>query len=394
MAALRMAKPLVAAVGVGVRAVPWTEWLAAALWDVGAARSVVRLVVLLRTGWAVGEWWTVSVLLDRFLAAPALASPLTWDARVRDAAAVRADALGWVRLGLLGPWVLDAAVRRWQAAGIGAGEVRGRLAVVRAAVRWAGASGLLAGDVLAGTRGVSCGAPRAHMPVGVVGRLVALAGGDVARARDRVACRPWSRSAVLALFRAQQNLLLLRLVAETGLRRGELAGLCSDDLLGRVVWVERAVKVACGGLVVGPVKSYRPGRVSVSAATAALWREYVERWFGQRAMSGVEVVWLFATELGPQGPIHPATLGARYARMVGRLDAGAVTGLHRVRHTVATTLVGLGQFERARRRLRHRRLDTTLRHYTDTTALAGDVEVADELQAVYRNESAGVGRYD
>ncbi|MBB3664545.1 hypothetical protein FB384_003449 [Prauserella sediminis] len=41
-------------------------------------RPVVGTCLAVAVGWAVGERWTVSVLLERFLAAPVLASPLTW----------------------------------------------------------------------------------------------------------------------------------------------------------------------------------------------------------------------------------------------------------------------------------------------------------------------------
>ena len=337
---------------------------------------------------AVGERWTVSALLQRFEQAPGYASPVTLDRQSTLAAAVRADRLGMVRVGRLGPLVLSDAVRRWRTTGVSDGGVRGRVNLLRSAVTWAVGHGLLVRDVLAGVRGVPGGVPRTHTPISVVREVLSIAEHDLVAARAMLAWYPESRAAVLSTFRAQQNMLLAYLVADTGLRRGELAGLRSDDLLGRMLWVERAVKPVRGGRIVGPPKMHKAGRITVSAATAQLWNRYLSEWFGPSVVSGVDVVWLFAVRPRASRPVHPATLVFRFERIAHRVEAcgGAVT-LHRVRHTVATTLVGLGEFEGAQRRLRHSRLDTTLRHYVDTTGVSDDTEVADDLERFYRSSA-------
>jgi integrase len=335
--------------------------------------------------WAVGERWTVSALLQRFEDAPGHASPVTLDSRSRIVAAVRADHLGAVRLGRLSPLVLSDTVRRWQAAGLCATGVRARVNLVRSAVTWAVGQGMLAGDVLAGVRGVPDGEPRTHTPISVVREVLSIARHDVVRAQDMLALRSNSPAAVSSFFRAQQYMLLAYVVADTGLRRGELAGLRSDDLLGRVLWIERAVKPGRGGIVIGPPKTYKAGRITISTATARLWRHYLSDWFGPSVVSGVDTVWLFAVRPRASRPVHPATLADRFARIADRARGpGGAVSLHRVRHTVATTLVSLGKFDHAQRRLRHSRLDTTLRNYVDTTGVGDDTDVADELERFYR----------
>lgn len=338
---------------------------------------------------ALGERWTVAALLSRFVQAPGHASPATRQRRSSVAAAITSDQLGQVRVGRLGPLRLSESARRWRSAGVPASQVRARVNLLRAAARWAASQDLLAHDVLAGARGMPDGQPRTHAPVSTVREMLSAARDEVVQARERLSTAPRCSSAG-AVFRAQQLVLLVQLVAETGLRRGELAGLRSDDLVGRVVWVERAVKPVRGGVVVGPVKTYRAGQVAVSTPTARLWRDYLVEWFGPSVVSGVAPAWLFSVRPGDSRPSHPGTLAARFQNLSQRVTRrGEPVGLHRVRHTVATTLVGAGELEVAQHRLRHSRLDTTLRHYVDTTGLPDDADVADDLENFYRS-SAGL----
>jgi integrase len=329
----------------------------------------------------------VSALVRRFNDAPGYASPVTLDRRSTLAAVVRADPLGLVRVGRLSPLLMSTTVRRWRAAGVPPGAVRGRVNLLRSAVTWAADHGFLADNVLAGVRGMPSGVPRTHTPIPVVRELLSIAHHEAIRARGVLARRPGSRAAASAAFRARQNLLLVHLVADTGLRRGELAALRSDDLLGRTLWVERALKLLSGGVVVvGPPKMYKTGRVTVSAATARLWEQYLCEWFEPSVISGVDAVWLFVARPSASRHVHPTTLASRFYELARRVDDGGAVTLHRVRHTVATALVGLGDLGGAQRRLRHSRLDTTLRHYVDTTGLGDDTEVADELERFYRGD--------
>lgn len=205
---------------------------------------------------------------------------------------------------------------------------------------------------------------------------------DLRRAEERHALHGWSSAAELASFRAEQRLLLVYLVADTGLRRGELAGLRSDDLLGRELWIERAAKYGPGGgPVVGPTKSHRHGRLTVAAATARCWHDHVRVWHGLSAARGARSVWLFTATPQARRPMAPQTLADRFAYVKALAHSGNAS-LHGVRHTVATSLARTGKLAPAQRRLRHRAMSTTLRHYVDPTGI-DDETVADDLEQVF-----------
>lgn len=231
---------------------------------------------------AVGDRWTVSHLMREFELAPSFASPVTRVGRAAAAVAVRGDRLGTFRVSELTPALLAGAATRWRSAGLSDHQVRARVATIRSAVGWAIAQDYLARDALAGAEPVPGGRPRTHAPVAVVREIVALARRDLQVVRSEHAHDPHSSGLTRRLFRAHQTLLLVCVVADAGLRRGELAGLRTDDLCGRELSVERAVKRVPGGVTVGPPKTYRPGRVTVSAATARLWQGYVSDWYGPR----------------------------------------------------------------------------------------------------------------
>src|SRR5690348_599340 len=101
--------------------------------------------------------------------------------------------------------------------------------------------------------------PRKHLPPELVRRLIATAERRREKAAAALAERPETLGLGLRLFRADQDVLLIRLVADGGLRRGELAGLHTDDLDGRVLLIERASK----GKVVGPTKTRRRFRITL-----------------------------------------------------------------------------------------------------------------------------------
>ena len=180
-------------------------------------------------------------------------------ATLRRAAAtqvVAGDRLGTVRVGRLSPVMLGAAMDRWRDAGASAATVRAARDVVRFAVSWARGPAV-AGGRRAGGCGRGAGVRTAETGTGI-GRTRGrdAAREDVRRAEERYVRCGGSSAAELGLFRAEQRLVLVYLVADTGLRCGELTGLRSDDLLGRELWIERAVKRdPRGGLVVGLIQA-------------------------------------------------------------------------------------------------------------------------------------------
>ena len=74
--------------------------------------------------------------------------------------------------------------------------------------------------------------------------------------------------------------LLVRLAADSGARRGELAALQFTDLDGDVLTIARGTS----NEIVGPTKTSSTRRLTLGATTATLWRDTVRRW--QQRLAG------------------------------------------------------------------------------------------------------------
>ncbi|MBL7548952.1 hypothetical protein I6A60_13840 [Frankia sp. AgB1.9] len=83
---------------------------------------------------------------------------------------------------------------------------------------------------------------------------------------------------------------------------------------------------------------------------------------------------------------HTGTDRHREALTTGR--SGIQPALHRLRHGVATYLVGTGKLLKAQARLGHRDAATTLRHYSHATPL-DDQDIADDLDALLNQHQSG-----
>lgn len=216
--------------------------------------------------------------------------------------------------------------------------------------------------------------PRLHLPDGEIAVLLRHVEHEVACAGARLVTEPGDLRVRQRLFVAEQNRLLVRLAADTGARRGELAVLRLEDLDGRVLWIRRNLSAE----VLGSTKSGRTRRLTVGATTAAMITEGFDLWrqrLGPDAV--VEGDWLFAPDPLRRTHARADALSSRFARV---RDAAGVpdAALHRFRHSVATTLVEEGKLLKAQARLGHRDPSTTLRHYAHATSL-DDLEVADEI---------------
>ncbi|MDX3188614.1 tyrosine-type recombinase/integrase [Streptomyces sp. MN03-5084-2B] len=205
---------------------------------------------------------------------------------------------------------------------------------------------------------------------------------------DRLLERPTSRQRALDLFLAEQDELLVRLAADSGARRGELAALRVDDLDGRVLSIERAAK----DVVIGPTKTHSRGRLTLGATTARCWHNHVRAWQHHPLAGDAAGPWLFAARPDRHTPIRPASLGHRFERL--RNAAGLPDAmLHRLRHTVGTHLVAQGKILKAAARLRHRDPSTTLRNYADALPL-DDEDAADELDALFNDPASNVSSWN
>ena len=195
----------------------------------------------------------VAELLTRFMAGPHLWKPATFASHRHVVAGLVADPLGRRPLLTLTAGMVWAAIVRWQACGLSVASVSGRWLVLRSAISWAVTEGLLRTNALAGVRGPPRPRPRLHHTVEEVHRMLTVAEADVATLSEALAADPSSLRWRRMLFSAERALLLVRVAADSGARRGELAMLRYGDLDGRVLTIQRGVSHG----VVGTTKSNR-----------------------------------------------------------------------------------------------------------------------------------------
>jgi len=138
---------------------------------------------------------------------------------------------------------------------------------------------------------------------------------------------------------------LWRLAATTGMRRGELLGLCWRhlDLDTARLRVEQQLIPTKGGATFGPPKSRRSERtIALDPATVEALRHHRDTQQLERDLAGpayADQDLVFCNELGAS--IHPQVLTAAFARHRGA--AGIPTGtLHILRHTAATIALSEG----------------------------------------------------
>jgi integrase len=289
--------------------------------------------------------------------------------------ALRADRLAARRVTTLTPEVVRAAMAAWTAAGASVAVVSGRFRVLRSAVGWAHVERIVDVNPLAGMRGPTRPGTRLHLTADEVIRLFQRSETRVAEAMTDFDDSPPARA---RLHKAEQVRLLLRLAADSGARRGELVALRFGDLEGRVLTIERGVS----GEELGPTKTGRTRRLTLGRSTVVLWESTAGIW-GERLPDGVPLgEWVFSAEPTHQHRLTAGGLGHWFAEL--RTEAGVPgASLHRLRHSVATFLVGQGELLRAQQRLGHRDPSTTLRNYAHALPLE-DEDVADDIDELLR----------
>ena len=150
------------------------------------------------------------------------------------------------------------------------------------------------------------------------------------------------------------------------------------DLHGDILTIARATS----NEVVGPTKSGLIHRLTLGPTTAALWRHTVLQW-RQRSGEGQRFgPWLFSSRADHTTRLTTSCLAHWFAELCADTGHPDVT-LHRLRHTVATTLVSQGDILQAQYRLGHRDAATTLRIYSHVLPLT-DHDAAATLDALYR----------
>ena len=285
------------------------------------------------------------------------------------------DPLGGRRAVDLTPKVLVAACADWRSQGWPDPTIWARMRVLRSALGWAYTERILDLHPLDGMRSPPHAAVRMHAPVDQVRAILACARQQVIDAAIRQGRSP---SDLAALHRAEQITLLTRLAADSGARRGELAALQLTDLDGDVLTIARGTS----NEVVGPTKTGRIRRLTLGPTTATLWRHTVAQW-RHRAGEGQRFgPWLFSRRTDHTTRLSTSCLAHWFAELCADAGHPDVT-LHRLRHTVATTLVAQGDILQAQYRLGHRDAATTLRIYSHVLPLT-DRDAAATLDALYR----------
>jgi len=148
------------------------------------------------------------------------------------------------------------------------------------------------------------------------------------------------------VHKAEQIRLLIRLAADSGARRGELVALRFADLEGRVLTIERAVSAD----VLGPTKTGRTRRLTLGRGTAELWRSSAEAWAGRLPDDATLRPWVFSPEASHEVRLRAGALGHWFAELIRAAEVPGAS-LHRLRHSVATFLVGRSELLRAQQRL-------------------------------------------
>lgn len=275
------------------------------------------------------------------------------------------------------PAVVRQAMARWAAAGAGPAVVGGRFRTLRSAVGWAYEEGIIDRHPLAAMRGPARGEPRRHLPADAVRLLLRTAEERLEKALADHDGRVRSSQRVHA---AERCLLAVRLAADSGARRGELAALQLDDLDGQVLTIARGASMD----QIGTTKTRRLNRLTLGRTTAALWHDLARTWRARLPEGSSFGPWLFSPQPDHAVRLTTGAVGHRFSRL--RDTAGVETAtLHRLRHSVATHLVSNGQILKAQARLGHREASTTLRNYAHAIPL-DDADVADSIEALLRED--------
>jgi len=251
---------------------------------------------------------TVGELLESYIGSAQLWKPATAASHRHVVSTLLGDPLCRCRLQSLTPAVTRAAICRWREDGVSVPKVSARWLLLRAAVSWAVAEDLLRLNPLAGMHGPPRHQPRRHHSQDEVRRLLAAADDAVASAQDAVRRRPGAAACARRLFAAEQSLLLVRLTADCGARRGELAVLRLSDLDGRVLTIERSLSAG----VLGPAKSGRTRRMTLGSGTADMIRRHFQAWAAREEPEGD---WLFSPSPRRSAYITAGALSRRLARL-------------------------------------------------------------------------------
>jgi len=154
---------------------------------------------------------------------------------------------------------------------------------------------------------------------------------------DPKAWTPADVGRFLRIARTDRWWPLWRLIATTGLRRGEAVGLRWGDLDGTDLVVARNAVVVDGRVVEGTPKSNRSRRIALDAETVDVLRAWKRAQAAERL--ALEGEWIAGDRLftWPDGSVvHPNVVTRTFGRLVQRAELPPLP-LHNLRHAWATS---------------------------------------------------------
>lgn len=189
--------------------------------------------------------------------------------------------------------------------------------------------------------------------------------------------------------------VVIFLAALTGLRRGELCGLKWSDVDGSVLTLRRALVCVNGRVIEKPLKARQGGEVD-SVPLGELELSLLVRLRAQQEARAAEARaalppdgWLLSYDGMGHRPRRPDAFGKQVAA-AGKA-AGMKTSPHKLRHFMATELLGRGvDIQTVAARLRHRNTSLTLSTYVhgDEAREAAAAEVMGTAMALPTKEAS------
>jgi integrase len=179
---------------------------------------------------------------------------------------------------------------------------------------------------------------------------------------------------------------LLRVLAATGARRGEVCGLRWSDLdrPSRTLSIQRSVASVAGGTVVKDTKSHAARRIAIDTDTLAVLDAQLERAEALAAVCRLEFNpdgFILTMEPDGSQPLHPDTVTGNFRRVCDRVGLTGMR-LHDLRHLHATQLLAAGVPVRTvSGRLGHANAATTLNVYAHFLE-ASDRDAADVIEGL------------
>jgi integrase len=181
---------------------------------------------------------------------------------------------------------------------------------------------------------------------------------------------------------------LLRVLAATGARRGEVCGLRWGDLdrHTRTLSIQRSVASVAGGTIVKDTKTHADRRIAIDPDTVAVLDAHRKGQERRAELCRVKLgpdAYIFTSEPDGSAPLHPDTITGAFQRICHRLGLEGVR-LHDLRHLHATQLLAAGVPVRTvSGRLGHASAATTLNVYAAFVE-ASDREAADVIAGLLR----------